>query len=164
MTDPRGRRLHCLRPLSDAPDRPPAQLEARRTGGTHPHGASNGSTQGNTADAVSQTLAGLLRERTGRAPTKVRTDISADLALVTLEGWLTPAEQTLLDEGRRALARQLRSALHDGMRAEAVAAVDQVTGWQVAAYLTAHQHEPDLAIIAFHFDRSREEGHEPVQH
>ena len=84
----------------------------------------------------------------------MRTDISPDLAIVTLGDWLTPAEQTLLNECRRGLARQLRTALHDGMRAEAVAAVEQITGRHVAAYLTAHRDDPDLAIIAFHFDPS----------
>jgi uncharacterized protein YbcI len=82
----------------------------------------------------------------------VRTDISPDLAIVTLEDWVIPVERTLLNEGRSALAKQLRTALHDGMRAEAIAAVEQVTGRRVAAYLTAHQHDPDVAIIAFHFD------------
>jgi uncharacterized protein YbcI len=90
--------------------------------------------------------------RTGRGPTKARTYLSPDLAIVTLGDWLTPSEETLLSDGRRALARQLRTALHDGMRAEAVAAVERVTGRQVAAYLTAHQHDPDLAILAFHLD------------
>jgi hypothetical protein len=38
------------------------------------------------------------------------------------------------------------------MRADAVGAVERITGRQVAAYLTAHQHEPDTAVIAFHFN------------
>lgn len=147
-----GKRLHCLRPLSDAPNQPPSQLGTSRNGSVHRVSASNGSTQGRTADAISRALVGLVRTRTGRGPTKARTDLSPDLAIVTLGDWLTPAEETLLTEGRRALARQLRTALHDGMRAEAVAAVERVTGRHVAAYLTAHQHYPDLAILAFHFD------------
>ena len=80
----------------------------------------------------------------------MRTDISSDIAIVTLEDSLTPAERTLVSEGRRALVTQFRSALNDGMRAEAVAAVEEVTGRQVAAYLTAHE-PPDMAVIAFHF-------------
>ena len=84
----------------------------------------------------------------------MRTDISPDLAIVTLEDWLISAEQTLLDDGRRALAAQFRTALHEGMRPEAVAAVEQITGRRVAAYLTAHQQDPSVAVIAFHFDRS----------
>ena len=37
------------------------------------------------------------------------------------------------------------------MRAEAFAAVEAITGRRVAAYLTANQHDPEGAIIAFHF-------------
>jgi len=127
---------HCLRPLSDAPE--------------YTYGASNGFNQGPTADAVSRALVGVMRKRTGRGPTKVRTDISADIAIVRLEDSLTRAERTLVREGRRALVTQFRTALNDGMRAEAVAAVEEITGRQVAAYLTAHEH-PDMAVIAFHF-------------
>lgn len=75
---------------------------------------------------------------------------SSDLAVVTLGGCLTAAEKTLATEGRSALATHFRSALQDGMRAEAVAAVELITGRQVATYLSAHQHDPDLAIVAFH--------------
>jgi uncharacterized protein YbcI len=147
-----GKRHHCLRPLSDAPDQLPSQFGTNRTGSARRYSASNGSTQGRSADAINRALVGLVRARAGRGPTKARTYLSADLAIVTLGDWLTPAEETLLSEGRRALARQLRTALHEGMRAEAVAAVERVTGRRVAAYLTAHQHDPDLAILAFHFN------------
>ena len=140
-----GKRLHCLRPLSDAPDRPPTELELKRPF------AHNGSGRGERGDAISRALVGLLRSRTGRGPTKVRTTISSDLAIVTVEDFLTPTEETLVREGRGALAAQLRTALHDGMRAEAVEAIERITRRQVAAYLTAHQHDPAVAIIAFHF-------------
>lgn len=109
------------------------------------------SSAGPTADAVSRALVRLLRQRTGRGPTKVRTDLSPDLAIATLEDWITPAERTLLREGRNGLATQFRTALHDGIRAEAMAAVEEITGRRIAAFLTAHQHDPEIAIIAFHF-------------
>jgi uncharacterized protein YbcI len=80
--------------------------------------------------------------------------MSPEHAIVKLEDFLTVAERTLAREGQRALATPFRAALHDGMRGEAVAAVEQITGRQVAAYLTAHRHNPDLAIIAFHFAAS----------
>ena len=131
-----GRRLHCLRPLADAPAY-----------------ASNGLSQGAKADAISRALVRVVRKRTGRGPTKVRTDLSWDLAIVTLEESLTPAERTLVREGDGALVTQFRTALHDGMRAEAVTAVQDITGRRVAAYLTAHEHDPDRTVIAFHFSR-----------
>lgn len=133
------KRLHCLRPLSEAP--PYAATDS----------ALNGFSQGPAADAVSRALVRLLRKRAGRGPTKVRTDISPELAIVTLEDSLTAAERTLVSEGDRALVTRFRSALHDGMRADAVTAVEEITGRQVVAYLTAHEHDPDRTVIAFHF-------------
>lgn len=46
---------------------------------------------------------------------------------------------------------EVRTALHDGIQAQATAAVEEITGRPVVAYLTAQQQEPDLAIIAFVF-------------
>lgn len=77
------------------------------------------------------------------------TAISSDLAIVTLADCPTATERTLVNEGRGAPVTQVRTALHDGMRAEVVAVVQEITGRQVVAYLTAHQHDPDLAVIAF---------------
>jgi uncharacterized protein YbcI len=87
----------------------------------------------------------------GSGPTRAKTSMSADLAIVIFGEYLTAAEKTLVREGHGKLARQFRTALHDGMPADAVAAVEEITGRQVAAYLTAHQHNPELAMIAFHF-------------
>jgi uncharacterized protein YbcI len=117
-------------------------------------GRENGDGQGETAATISRAIVGLLRTRTGRGPTRARTALSSDLAIVTLGDFRTAAERTLAAEGQRALATQFRAALHDGMRAEAVAAVEAITGREVAAYLTAQQHDPDLAVIAFHFGPS----------
>jgi uncharacterized protein YbcI len=161
-------RLHCLRPLPDAADRPPRRLGESRsklpdvglptgsahTGSAHPHSAGKEYTRGETANAVSQALVGLVLTRTGKGPPKARTAISSDLVIVTLGDCLTQAEQTLVGEGRRALATQFRTALHEGMRAEAVAAVEHITGRHVVAYLTAQQHDADLAVFAFHLDSS----------
>lgn len=53
-----------------------------------------------------------------------------------------------------AMSRARRATLHDGMRADATAAMEAITGREVAAYLTAQQHDPDLAVLAFHFGPS----------
>lgn len=106
------------------------------------------------AASITEAIVQLMRSRTGRGPTRAKTAVSPELAIVTLGECLTTAERTLAAEGQGALAGRMRAALHDGMRAEAVAAVEAITHRQVAAYLTAHQHEPDIAVIAFHFSPS----------
>ena len=136
------RRIHCLRPLRDLPAAATAQAD---------HGAEHAGTAGECAASISRAMVGLLRARTGRGPSKTRTALSSELAIVTLGDYLTQAERTLAGEGQGEVAIQFRTALLEGMRAEAVAAVEALTGRQVAAYLTAHEHDPDLAIIAFHF-------------
>ena len=126
------RRIHCLRPLLDVPE-----TERPRS----------------DAAAITETVVRLLRTSTGRGPTNATTAISPDLALVTLAGCLTRAEQTLAERGCRDAAMRLRATLHDGIRAEAVETVERVTGRRVAAYLSAQECEPDVAILAFYFGR-----------
>ena len=101
--------------------------------------------------AISEALVRLLRESTGRGPTRARTVLAADLAVVTLLDCLTPAERTLADRGDGNVARRLRAAVHEEIRTEAVATVEAVTGKEVVAYLAAQEFDPDVAIIAFYF-------------
>ena len=143
MNSQAPRRVHCLRPLRDLPEAATAQTD---------RGAEHGHTAGEWSESISREMVRLLRARTGRGPSKTKTALSSELAIVTLRDYLTPAERTLAAEGQGEVAIQFRPALVDGMRAEAVAAVEALTGRQVAAYLTAHQQNPDLAIIAFHFE------------
>jgi uncharacterized protein YbcI len=79
--------------------------------------------------------------------------IASDLAVVTLEDCLTKAEKTLAAQGRRPLADEMRAALHDAIRADAIASVEAVTGRRVVAYLAAQEYDPDVAVIAFYFGR-----------
>jgi uncharacterized protein YbcI len=169
MSSDPSRRIHCLRPLQSVPeaassepqpsDRPshpeataPMALSAEPTDARAdlPSGE-KGFADGETAAAISRAIVGVVRTRTGRGPSKAKTAMSVDLAIVTLGDYLTAAEKTLVSEGGTALAKRFRTALHDGMRAEAVAAVEAITGRQVAAHLAAHDHDPERAIIAFHF-------------
>jgi len=118
------------------------------------HGAQDSHGRGEAAAAVSRAIVGLLRTRTGRGPTKARAAVFSHLATVALEGYRTAAETTLAAEGHSALAAQVRTALHDGMRSDAVAAIEAITRKRVSAYLTDHRDDRDLAVIAFHGEDS----------
>ena len=126
------RRIHCLRPLLDVPEtrRPPSDTSA-----------------------ISERIVRLLLVNTGRGPTKATTAISSDLAVVTLADCLTEAEKTQAEGGHGEAAMRLRAALHDGIRAEAIAAVEAITGREVVAYLAAQENDPDVALLAFYFGR-----------
>lgn len=140
-----GRRVHHLRPLSDAVAAPPAEaLSSDERNGAAPNGIANAE--------ISSTIAHLLHVHTGRAPAKTETVLTSDLAVVTVRDCLTTAERTLTGDGLGALAMEVRTALHDGIRGQATRAVEEITGRPVVAYLTAQEPEPDLAIIAFVFE------------
>ena len=102
------KRIHCLRPLID-----PSEARA----------------------AVTAAIVRLLRARTGSRPAAAVTEMSSDLALVTV------SENDGYDP-----------SLYEGIRDAAIAAVEAVTGRRVVAYLTAQQQDPELALIAFHFE------------
>jgi uncharacterized protein YbcI len=104
-----------------------------------------------TTGSITNAMVGLLRTRTGRGPPKARTTMGPELAIVMLGDCLTTLELTLLAEGRGNLAMQMRNAVLEGMRGDAIAAVEAITDRRVAAYLTTQELDPDLAIIAFHF-------------
>ncbi len=50
--------------------------------------------------AISNAIVALLREYTGRGPTKARTTIRDNIVLVMLEQTLTKGEQSLVSKGR----------------------------------------------------------------
>ena len=136
------RRIHCLRPLRDLPTVGTAETDRRPE---HAHAA------GECEASISRAMVRLLRARTGKGPSKARTALSSDLAIVTL-GATSPKPRGPSRERAGARSRfGFAPPYSTGLRAEAVAAVEALTGRQVAAYLTAHEHDPDLAIIAFHF-------------
>ena len=127
---PAPHRIHCLRALPDLPETPPPLSETRE---------------------ITKAIVRLLRQSTGRGPTSASTAITSNLALVTLADCLTKAEKTLAGCGERDAARRVRAALHRGIRTEAVAVVEEITGRRVSAYLTAQEYDPDVAILAFYF-------------
>ena len=112
---------------------------------------SNGrsATTGGAALAISNAIVRTLRVYAGRGPTKARTTIASDLVVVHLRECLTVAEKTLSDLGKDALVSSSRSAIHEAIREDATAAVEEITGQRVLAYLSDQQTHPDHALIAF---------------
>lgn len=111
----------------------------------HPSGGAAGS----VAAEISNRIVSLLREHAGRGPTKAKTTVSSDLVVTTLADCFTIAERRLLATGHAELVATTRAAIHDGMRAEATAIVEELTDRHVSAYLTDQGHDPDLAVLVF---------------
>ena len=136
-------------PTPQLAEPPPAGV-ARPLGSAPLDWPATGRHAGDTARAISTQIVALVREHTGRAPTKAKAIISPDLVVVSLADCLTTAERHVAAAGHSELITHTREALHQGMEAEATAIVEELTHKSVTAYLTAQHHDPDLAILVFY--------------
>ncbi len=105
---------------------------------------------GRLAAEITTRIVSLLRRHTGRGPTRAKTGMSADLVVVTLAECLTSAEKRLVDCGHAELVNRARDTIHQCMRAEAAAIVEDCTSRHVVAYLTDQEHDPDLTVFVFY--------------
>ena len=96
--------------------------------------------------AISNAIVGLLREYTGRGPTKARTTIRDNVVVVLLEQTLTKGEQVLVEKGRGENVLALRHEYQEAMRDESSARVAEITGQNVIAMMSANHLNPDLAV------------------
>jgi uncharacterized protein YbcI len=102
--------------------------------------------------SISNAIVRLLREYTGRGPTKARTTIRDNVVLVMLEQTLTKGEQSLVDQGRAEKVLELRHEFQHAMREESMAKVGELTGRRVIAMLSANNIDPDLGAEIFILD------------
>jgi len=73
--------------------------------------------------SISNTIVRLLREYTGRGPTKARTTIRDNVVLVMLDQTLTKGEQSLVAKGRADKVLEVRHEFQEAMRDESMAKV-----------------------------------------
>jgi uncharacterized protein YbcI len=104
---------------------------------------------GELTAAINAAIVRLFRTHTGKGPTKAKTILSDELVVVALAECLTTAEKQLAAAGHAELVLEVRRALHEGMRNDATALVEELTGTKVIAYLTDQELFPDLASVTF---------------
>jgi uncharacterized protein YbcI len=104
---------------------------------------------GSVASAISSAVVKLLREYTGRGPTKARTYIHEDLITVVLQDTLTMGERSLLRDGEDELVLHTRKAYQNTMAPQMIAAVERNSGRRVFAFLSDNHIEPDVAVESF---------------
>lgn len=104
--------------------------------------------------AISNAVVGLLREYTGRGPTKARTTIRENVVVVLLEQTLTKGEQVLVDKGLGERVIALRHDYQEAMREEGSARVAEITGQNVIAMMSANHLNPDLAVEVYVLEAS----------
>ena len=98
---------------------------------------------------ISTKIVQLMAEYTGRGPTKARTTINGDLIVVLLRDTLTKGERGLAERGELDTVLSMRRAFQSTMRDEAIAAIEELTGRKVLAFLSDNVAEPDLAVEVF---------------
>lgn len=106
-------------------------------------------TTGAVAAAISSAIVKLVREYTGRGPTKARTYIMDDLVATILQDTLTMGERSLVRDGERELVLNTRKAFQRTMESEMIAVVERFSGRRVLAFLSDNHVDPDVAVEAF---------------
>ena len=102
----------------------------------------------------------LLSEYTGRGPTKARTHFNDNLITVVVQDLLTKGERSLIRDGKADLVLETRRAYQLTMRDDYTAGIEEITGRQVIAFLSANHIEPDIAIESFML-APQADGHRP---
>jgi uncharacterized protein YbcI len=102
-----------------------------------------------TGARISNMVVQVLRAYTGRGPTKAWTSIDNDLIVVVLHDTLTKGERSLVADGRARLVRDMRKAYQDTMGPELMAGIREITGREVAAFLSDNHIDPDIAVETF---------------
>ncbi|MGI8904233.1 MAG: Na-translocating system protein MpsC family protein [Solirubrobacteraceae bacterium] len=110
--------------------------------------------------SISNAIVVLLREYTGRGPTKARTTIRDNVVLVMLEQTLTKGEQALVGKGRATQVLELRHEYQQAMSEDCIAKVSELTGRKVVAMLSANHVDPDLGAEIFVLDGPPQHGHD----
>ena len=108
-----------------------------------------GHQQGNSAATISAAAVQLLREYTGRGPTRSRTMINQDSVMVLLGDTLTRGERKLVESGQAERVLELRHDYQLVMRDELVKAVEDTLERKVIAFMSQNHIDPDLAVEVF---------------
>jgi uncharacterized protein YbcI len=99
--------------------------------------------------AISDAMVQLLHRYTGRGPTSSRTTVGTDLIVCVMGAALTKGEQTLVSDGKLELVLSTRRAYQESMRADAISAVETISGRRVLAFMSNNHVDPDLAAEVF---------------
>jgi uncharacterized protein YbcI len=109
----------------------------------------DGALSGTIASAISGATVRLLRDYTGRGPTKARTYICEDLITVVLQDTLTMGEKSLVRDGHADLVLATRKAFQRTMGPQLIATIEKHSGRVVQAFLSDNHIDPDVAIECF---------------
>jgi uncharacterized protein YbcI len=103
---------------------------------------------------ISTTIVGILREHYGRGPMKAKTYALDDIIVCVMRGsGFTPLEQTIMDSGEPDRVIAMREDFQRVMADQYKAAIENLTGRKVLAFLSQAHVEPDITMEIFFVDR-----------
>jgi uncharacterized protein YbcI len=112
--------------------------------------------------AISNAMVSLLHRYTGRGPTRARTTIDNDVVVCVLGATLTKGEQSLVQDGKAEVVLHSRRAFQDTMQADAITAVEELSGRTVVAFMSNNHIDPDLAVEVFILEPIAGDGLDPA--
>jgi uncharacterized protein YbcI len=105
--------------------------------------------RGATANAISNAAVRIVREYTGRGPTKAKTIISRDAVTIVFQDTLTKGDLRLAHDGKKDLVLHVRRQFQRTMRDDLVAAVEVNLERKVIAFMSDNHIDPDMAVEVF---------------
>ena len=107
--------------------------------------------RGMQAAELSNAMVRIYKEQFGRGPTKSHAVFAGpDVLVCTLENSLTPAERRMVELGEHQRVRDIRTFFQHASEPEFVAAVEQVTGRRVRAFVSGTDTEHDVSSEVFY--------------
>jgi uncharacterized protein YbcI len=103
--------------------------------------------------AVSNAMVKLYKKQFGRGPTKARTNFAGpDLLVCTLKDSFTPAERNLVQMGENQRLRDVRMFFQYATESQFRAAVEEITGRKVVAFVSGLDAGEDVSLEAFYLE------------
>jgi uncharacterized protein YbcI len=120
--------------------------------------------RGEIAATISRESIRILRDYTGRGPTRARTVINDELVAITMVDTLTKGEARLVELGRSEHVLTTRYEYQRAMENDLIALVEGEMGRKVIAFLSANHIDPDIAVESFVLEPKHELGGDGVAH
>jgi uncharacterized protein YbcI len=122
---------------------------AERPDGPGPGASDVAGRDGRLRAAISDSVVAAMKEVYGKGPTKVKTYLIEDGAVVVIDQGLTTVERTLVDRGRGDLVRDVRESVHEHVAARLDAEIEAITGKSVLASQTELVFDPEREVKVF---------------
>jgi uncharacterized protein YbcI len=100
--------------------------------------------------AVTDAMVALHQRYHHRAPVTAKTlMLGGDLLACVLGGVYTTVEQTMIELQHSTVVQETRSAFQDAMQHKFIAAIEELSGRDVLAFISNHHVGPDIEIELF---------------